>query len=89
MCPIAISIYIILEMNYTPSYTYEISPPPHLQDELWIIYVPQIQNGYCLHPRSLCDRGAAVTVSARGMSFGATLEPVVYLEWMLTGIYIL
>ena len=26
MCPIAISIYIILEMNYTPSYTYEISP---------------------------------------------------------------
>ena len=54
---------------------------PHLQDELWVAYgLPQIQNGYCLHPRSLCDRGAAVTVSARGMSFGVTLEPVVYIE---------
>ena len=34
-----IYIYIILEMNYTPSYTYEISPPPHLQDELWVIWM--------------------------------------------------
>ena len=82
MCPIAISIYIILEMNYTPSYTYEISPGLYMDYH-------RSKMGTVIPGHCVADRGAAVTVSARGVSFGATLEPVVYLEWMLTGIYIL